>query len=55
VPHRGKRNEPAWVRLVAEQVARVLGRPVEDVVAATGATARRVFGERLAAGAPPAP
>jgi len=23
VPHRGKRNEPAWVRLVAEEVARV--------------------------------
>lgn len=44
VPHRGKRNEPAFVRLVAERVAQVLGRAVDDVIAATGANAQRVFG-----------
>jgi TatD DNase family protein len=43
-PHRGKRNEPAFVRRVAEQIAAVRRLPVEEVVAATGANAARVFG-----------
>lgn len=33
VPHRGKRNEPAWVGRVAEVVAGVRGVPVEALVA----------------------
>jgi TatD DNase family protein len=43
VPHRGKRNEPAWVREVADMAARVRGEPFADVAAATAANARRVF------------
>jgi TatD DNase family protein len=44
VPHRGKRNRPALVARVGEQVAALLGRPVEEVAAATTATARRFYG-----------
>ncbi len=32
-PHRGKRNEPAWVVRVAEELARVRGVPVERLQA----------------------
>jgi TatD DNase family protein len=42
-PHRGKRNEPAFVRYIAERVAAVRGLPVEELIAATGENARRVF------------
>jgi TatD DNase family protein len=44
VPHRGKRNEPAFVRQVAERVARVRDMPVEELIAVTGENAERVFG-----------
>ncbi|HEU5357890.1 MAG TPA: TatD family hydrolase [Gemmatimonadales bacterium] len=44
VPHRGKRNEPGFVRQVADRVAQVRGMPVEELIAATGANAARVFG-----------
>jgi TatD DNase family protein len=44
VPHRGKRNEPGFVRQVAERVATVRGMPVEELIAATGNNAARVFG-----------
>ncbi|HEV2291858.1 MAG TPA: TatD family hydrolase [Gemmatimonadales bacterium] len=44
VPHRGKRNEPAFVRQVAERVAQVRGMPAAELIAATGANAARVFG-----------
>jgi TatD DNase family protein len=43
VPHRGKRNEPGFVRQVAERVALVRGMPVADLIEATGENARRVF------------
>jgi TatD DNase family protein len=43
VPHRGRRNEPAFVRYVAERVAEVRGIPADDLVAATSENARRVF------------
>ena len=43
VPHRGKRNEPAFVRQVAERIAVVRGIPAEELIAATGDNARRVF------------
>lgn len=42
-PHRGKRNEPAYVRLVAERVAELRGLPLEEVAAATSANAARLF------------
>jgi TatD DNase family protein len=43
VPHRGKRAEPAHTRLVAEKVAEVRGIPLEEVAAATSATAESFF------------
>jgi TatD DNase family protein len=46
-PHRGRRNEPAWVRRVAERIAEVRGLAVEQLVAQTGENAARLFGERL--------
>ena len=47
VPHRGKRNEPAFVRQVAERIAAVRGLPTDEVIARTGENAARVFGLRL--------
>ena len=44
VPFRGKRNEPAHVRLVAERVASARGLSVEVVAEATTETASRLFG-----------
>lgn len=44
VPHRGKRNEPAFVALTAAFVAQVRGEAVDDVVRNTGANACRLFG-----------
>jgi len=43
VPHRGKRAEPAHTRLVAEKVAEVRGMTLEEVAAATTATAEKFF------------
>jgi TatD DNase family protein len=43
VPHRGKRNEPAFVRHVAERIAAVRGLPVDDVIRASAVNAARVF------------
>ena len=43
-PHRGKRNEPAFVRQVAERIAAVRGLPTDEVIARTGENAARVFG-----------
>jgi len=42
-PHRGKRNEPAYVRLVAEEIAKIKGLTLDEVSAATTANARRLF------------
>jgi TatD DNase family protein len=43
VPHRGKRNEPAFVRFTAETIAQVRGQDMAEVAAITTANARRVF------------
>jgi len=43
VPHRGRRNEPAHVRVVAEAVAAVRGEPFPLVASATAENARRLF------------
>jgi TatD DNase family protein len=44
VPHRGKRNEPAHVSLVAETVAALRGDTPQRIREATTATFRRIFG-----------
>ncbi|KUM04930.1 TatD family hydrolase [Chromobacterium subtsugae] len=43
VPHRGKQNEPAYVRHVAEFIAELRGVPVEQVAAATTENFFRLF------------
>ena len=42
-PHRGKRNQPAWVRHVGEEIARLRGIATEAVAAATSANFFRLF------------
>lgn len=44
VPHRGKRNESAYVRLVAEMLAEVQVLPLAGVARVTTANALRMFG-----------
>src|SRR5437773_2334842 len=48
VPHRGERNEPAFVSDVAEALARARGAPIGEIADRTTQNARRVFGARLA-------
>lgn len=43
VPHRGKRNEPAFVRCVCEAVAGIRGISREEVAEMTSRNARRLF------------
>ena len=43
-PHRGERNESAWVRYVCEKVAQIKGLTPEEVAEATTANAERMFG-----------
>ncbi|MFS0690773.1 TatD family hydrolase [Sporosarcina sp. 179-K 8C2 HS] len=42
-PHRGKRNEPALVTLVAEEIARLKDIPVEEVAKRTTENALKIF------------
>lgn len=43
IPHRGKRNEPAFVVHTAAAIAAVRGESVVDVIRATSANTRRLF------------
>lgn len=43
VPHRGRRNEPALVGRVAEVIADLRGRPVEEIVQASAENFLRLF------------
>ncbi|MXW83597.1 MAG: TatD family deoxyribonuclease [Rhodothermaceae bacterium] len=43
VPYRGRRNEPARVKLVAEKIAEIYSCTVAEVAEITSATARRLF------------
>ncbi len=45
-PHRGKRNEPGFVKLVAEKIAEIHNRPFEEVANITKANAGRLFNWR---------
>ena len=44
VPHRGKRNEPGYVRFVADTIAKVKGIALDDVARVTTANVRALFG-----------
>lgn len=44
VPHRGKRNEPAFMRITARKVAELKGLSLEDVGRITSLNAQRLFG-----------
>lgn len=44
VPHRGKRNEPAYIPLIAQKVAEIKGILLEEVAEATTSNALRIFG-----------
>ncbi len=43
VPYRGKRNEPAYVSQVAQQLASIHRLPLDDVAKQTSANAKRLF------------
>jgi TatD DNase family protein len=43
VPYRGQRNEPAYVKYVAEKIAGLHSRSQEEVAAVTTANAKRLF------------
>jgi TatD DNase family protein len=43
-PHRGKRNEPAYVRLIADKIALIHSCSFERIAALTSENARRLFG-----------
>ena len=47
VPHRGRRNRPALVARVGEEVAVLQDRPVAEVADATTATALAFYGVAL--------
>jgi TatD DNase family protein len=43
VPHRGKRNEPAFVRFVAETIASIKGMSVEQIAETTTRNVQNLF------------
>lgn len=47
VPHRGKRNEPQYVRFTAEKISEIRGESVDHVISQTTSTARKFFGLAL--------
>ena len=53
VPHRGKPNRPAWVVDVGVALAAAMGRPVDEVAAATRRNAAAVFGYTAGPGSDP--
>lgn len=42
-PHRGKRNEPAYICFVAQKLAEIFGVPVDEIISKTSNTARQIF------------
>jgi TatD DNase family protein len=43
VPHRGKRNEPSYIPLIAQALAQIKNGSVDDVASATTENAERLF------------
>ncbi|HPN96634.1 MAG TPA: TatD family hydrolase [Candidatus Moranbacteria bacterium] len=43
IPHRGERNEPAYVRFVAEKIAEIKGVTLEEIAKATTKNAKSMF------------
>jgi TatD DNase family protein len=46
VPHRGKRNEPSYVKLVAEKLAEIKGISLEEVIEITSQNAMHIFNNK---------
>jgi len=44
VPYRGKRNESAYLPLVAQKLADLTGKTIEDIAAITTENSKTVFG-----------
>lgn len=44
VPHRGKRNEPSYIRIIAAKIAELFNVPIEQVAEVTTVNASRLFG-----------
>ncbi len=49
IPHRGKRNEPAFVAYTAQTIAEIRGIPLEQLAGETTANFERIFGVNPAA------
>ena len=43
VPYRGKENHPAYVKYVAEEIAKIRGISLEEVISQTTENAERLF------------
>ena len=43
MPYRGKRNEPAYTRIIAEKIAEIIGKSVEEIEELTTSNAIRLF------------
>jgi TatD DNase family protein len=43
VPHRGQRNEPSYVKYVAQQIMNIKNISLEEVARVTTANAQKVF------------
>ncbi len=43
-PHRGKRNESAYVKLIAEKIAKIKGKSLDYIADITTSNAKRLFG-----------
>jgi len=46
-PHRGKRNEPAYVALIAQRLSELTGRPLEAISETTNGNVANLFGLRV--------
>jgi TatD DNase family protein len=43
IPHRGKRNEPVFIKFVAEKVATFMQKPLDEVIEKTSENAKKIF------------